>query len=292
MRCAGWSSVTEKLYMTFKTKNSSPRNLNLVIILTPMSMEGSQNVSGALAQDVRALLAVQKVAGSSLAHVSEFYSRSSKRKSENLYKHWQQLFLSPPVPSQRDRSVWGGSMGKKPRSSWTFAEMFKCEKIKNVGRICHNLPHKNLMMMMTWAAVSSSEHASTTLLLHGGGGRDPSAWWNPPETDGVSAHMPTTFVPSFITVNCFLVVAAFSQEGAAADCNMNAGLEAVIQISVWPLGRKGCFSPSSSWMKFSVCASILVRTYVLPGATWHLLLYKHAGLQLVTLNTDYSINNL
>lgn len=31
---------------------------------------------------------------------------------------------------------------------------------------------------------------------------------------------------------------------SAADCNTRSGLKAVTQISAWPLGRKGCFSPS------------------------------------------------
>lgn len=52
--------------------------------------------------------------------------------------------------------------------------------------------------------------------------------------------------------------------GSAANCNMSGGLKAVIQISLWPLGRKGCFSPSfqgANWMILCVCvcASILVR---------------------------------
>lgn len=84
----------------------------------------------------------------------------------------------------------------------------------------------------------------------------------------ISGHTLDRFVPLFITINCFPVLPAFPRKpalGRRLHCNMSAGLKAVIQISPWPLGRKGCFSPSlQRWNPVCVCVcscvtSILVR---------------------------------
>lgn len=51
----------------------------------------------------------------------------------------------------------------------------------------------------------------------------------------------------------------FRGSASAADCNTSVGPKAVIQISAWPLGRKGCFSPSlQEWSVACLCVRALL----------------------------------